>query len=209
MAVCIIGSKNSGKSFLLQYLLYNSLKNKSLFYGIVFCPTQIVNKSYSFIPEQYIYTDTSKFQSILEAYIEMLYDRNKDEENIKPSFIAFDDCIGTIETKTSFFIILVSTFRHLKISLFLVSQYPNQFLIPVIKENIDYYFLFKSTLYNTNHALANITGMKNDKEYVKFADNYNNEKYNCLFYDENEFNIENKFAKYITPEYSTPRKFKY
>ena len=63
-AIGIIGAKNSGKSYLLEYLLYEALRNKIYKCGIVFCPTVKLNHSYNFLPQKYIYDDVEQFEIV-------------------------------------------------------------------------------------------------------------------------------------------------
>ena len=158
-AIAIIGAKNSGKSYLLQYLLYEAMKNKTYKCGIVFCPTVRMNHSYNFIPQKYIYDDPEQFEKVFYNYVNMLYEKYKDK--IPPNFIVLDDCIGLFNTQRNLFKNFISTFRHSKISVFIVSQYPNALLTTVIKENLDYIISFKSHIYATNESLSQVTGFKN------------------------------------------------
>ena len=206
-AVAIIGAKNSGKSYFLQYMLYESLRHKINKCGIVFCPTVKLNHSYNFLPQKYIYDDVEQFEKVFYNYVEMLYEKYKDK--IPNNFIVLDDCIGLFNTQSNLFKNFISTFRHSKISIFIVSQYPNALLSPAIKENLDYIICFKSHIYATNESLSQMTGFKNANEYRVFAENYNDKMYSALLYNVNEFDDKMRFLKLVCPEYKTTQNFKY
>ena len=89
----------------------------------------------------------------------MLHEKYKDK--IPNNFIVLDDCMGLFNTQSNLFKKFSSTFRHSKISIFIVSQYLNALLSPTIKENLDYIICFKSHIYTTNKSLSQMTGFKN------------------------------------------------
>ena len=111
-ACAIIGAKASGKSYMLQYLIYESLLHKIYKCGIAFCPTVKLNHSYNFLPQKYIYDDVEQFEKVFYNYVEMLYDKYKDK--IPPNFIVLDDCIGLFNTQSIYLKILSARFVIVK-----------------------------------------------------------------------------------------------
>ena len=95
-AIAIIGAKNSGKSYLLQYLLCEAMKTKIYKCGIVFCPTVKLINSYNFLPQKYIYDDLDQFEKVFYNYVNMFYKKYKNK--IPHNFIVLDDCIGLFNT---------------------------------------------------------------------------------------------------------------
>ena len=86
-AVAITGAKNSGKSYLLHYLLYEALKNRKIYKcGIVFCPTVKLNHSYEFLPQKYIYDDAEQFEKVFYNYVNMFL------RNIRTKYRQISSC---------------------------------------------------------------------------------------------------------------------
>ncbi len=115
----IVGSPGRGKSVFIKDMFYQLAKDKKIDYGIVICPT-IYNGDYNFIPEKYQYA------TYKEKIIKRMMKGQKElvENNIvKNAFIIFDDCIGEASWKSKTMAKLITTFRHLKITVVIALQY--------------------------------------------------------------------------------------
>lgn len=143
----LCASPGSGKSYLIKWLIYNLWKRKKFNYGVVFCPTAH-NGSYDWMPK-------NVFEAFITKKVKAAKDepadlRNKELDTIiqyqkhnitSKAFIIFDDCIGSIPFNSSQMSNFITTYRHYRITCFIVTQYI--FKIPrVIHECAKYAFIF-------------------------------------------------------------------
>ena len=175
----------------------------------MFSVTKQLNHAFSFIPDKYIYDDIENFEKIFFNYVEMLFKKYGDK--IPNNFIVLDDCLNTFSINNKFKS-FITTFRHSHITMFITSQYANADLLgQIIKEQVDYSFIFYQHTERSKDAIAQFIGFKNGQKYDEFAQIYNAKRFNMLFYDANAFENDGdvKFMKFICPDYKMTQKFKY
>jgi hypothetical protein len=135
--ICLCAKRNSGKSELLRYIY---LTNKSLFEKVfVICPSESVNRFYQdIIPKEDIF-DTYK-EEWIEKLIKKLTEINAglSDDNAHHILLILDDCCSDTRFHNSnSFKKLFTRGRHIKITLFITTQYLNQ-IPPIARNNCDY-----------------------------------------------------------------------
>ena len=137
--VLLVAKRNSGKSYLLRYLVRLQAKDFDKIY--VICPTEIINKFYSkdnFIPQNQIFD--SYDESWVDALIKKMTNLNTDKVDAekKRVLLILDDVVA--DTRFAYsesFKKLIVRGRHMGISLILTTQYIN-LLPPVSRVNTDF-----------------------------------------------------------------------
>lgn len=144
----IIGKRYSGKSHLLEYILYHM---QSIPVGIVVCRTEYMNKSYKkFVPAaclKHEYSDKLLTQFVSRQMDEA--DKWEEEKaqfgysSINPeAFLIFDDVLDDTKWCTNNDIkFIFYNGRHAKITFFLCMQHPMG-IPPSLRTQADYVFIF-------------------------------------------------------------------
>lgn len=134
----IVGSPKKGKSVYIKDDIYLLSKSKQLNYGIVICPT-IYNGLYDYIPEDFRHAqfDEKIIHNLMKGQKKL---RELDIE--KNAFIIFDDCIGNAEWNTKVMKELITTYRHLRITVIIASQYCKS-VPPLIRSCASHAVIFK------------------------------------------------------------------
>ena len=117
--VILVGKPNSGKSYLLSYLLLPNHKEYSTepFHYIICFTTTKFNRAWTeILPEEYVHPkyDADVLQFILDI--------QSQNTHIKAAII-FDDCLNDAAFKSQLFTNLVTTYRHYNLSVFISTQY--------------------------------------------------------------------------------------
>ena len=181
----LVGKSKSGKSYFLKYLLqYYCLYKRIFNFGLVLTGSEY-NHEYPFLPQNAV----GEFsEEKLMQYINQLKER-KSKGNGKPlpaSFIVLDDCLGLVQ-QTKSWQSLISTFRHLNISIFISVQYlkASQISSTLIREQTNVLIAFRSTNINTIRALYDYYGSDIFETLDEFRKRYSactQEKYHALVY---------------------------
>lgn len=144
----IIGKRYSGKSHLLEYILYHM---QSIPVGIVVCRTEYMNKSYKkFVPAACLKHEYS--DKLLSQFVSRQMDEaDKWEEekaqfgysSMNPeAFLIFDDVLDDTKWCTNNDIkFIFYNGRHAKITFFLCMQHPMG-IPPALRTQADYVFIF-------------------------------------------------------------------
>jgi hypothetical protein len=144
----LIGKRNSGKTYLLKYILFHM---QAIPIGIIVSRTEYMNKSYKkFAPAaifKHEYSDKLLAQFVSRQMDET--DRYEEEierygySNINPeAFLIFDDCLDDTKWCTNVDIkFIFYNGRHAKITFFLCMQHPMG-IPPSLRTQADYVFIF-------------------------------------------------------------------
>ena len=185
-SVCVfIGRRRSGKSFLLQDLLYNK---RDIPYGVCISPTERASPFFqNFIPKTYIYDEYD------DRIVDKILSRQKDMKkkiNRDPGFradprlcIIMDDCLAdNIWKKSKLIRSLFMNGRHYKILYCLTMQYAMG-IPPELRGNIDYSFIMREpSYYNRERLFKNYaTSFPDFNMFCQVMDQLN--KYECLVID--------------------------
>ena len=136
------GNSACGKSVICYDLVTRKLtKNPDRWAGgIVFLsPTGLMQRTFKFLPRDWVYTDPSEYTSIISN----IMDKQKAKcekyggpELVPSVLIIMDDCLGSFKTD-KLFISFVTTGRHYKITLIVLTQHLKCPLTgPAMRENI-------------------------------------------------------------------------
>lgn len=221
--VLCLGSRRTGKSFLIRDLLYH---HRKIPIGICMSGTESANPFFGdFIPDTYIY---SEFDSVL---LNQIY--NKQERKIKRNrklgigingktpannmFLILDDMMNSADIwkkdetiKTVFY-----NGRHYNIMCIISSQYIN-ILPPGIRQNFDYVFVFdEPSIQNRRKIYESFFGaIPSFDLFCNILDECT-EDFGCLVATKNkERGLENKIFWYIAEEHQpfkmcSPKVWKY
>lgn len=156
----LFGSPRSGKTFTIEYLIYNLYKRGKFHWGTVFSPTAIKNGSYSFMPIDRVIAAPTKYKrKDADGNTESRY---KEIDKImeyqaknpgKSTFIIFDDCNGLVNWYLPQLINLISTYRHQRISLFIASQQITLATSPLLRGCATYGFCWFQNIDNNVVAM--------------------------------------------------------
>jgi len=185
--VVMIGKRNTGKSFLIQDLLYY---NNHFQLGTVISGTESANHFYgSMIPRMFIhdaYTEKT-IDNVVKRQKQVL--RKMDNEkrkyghtNIDPkSFLILDDCLyDSSWTKDVNIRALFMNGRHLKMFFIISMQYPLG-ITPNLRTNIDYVFILRENIVaNRKRIYDNYAGMFPTFEVFCQVMDQCTENYECL-----------------------------
>lgn len=143
----LAAAPGSGKSYAIRWLVYELWRRKAFDYGIVFCPT-MHNGAYDFMPKNvYPMFNTYRYREDKDQPYEY---RNREldamiqhqENNRKArAFLIFDDCLGSVPWSSKQITSLISTYRHLRVTIFIAAQYTNT-IPPIIRECSKYAIVF-------------------------------------------------------------------
>jgi hypothetical protein len=137
----LVAKRNSGKSFLLKYLVE---QQKSKFSKIfVICPTETINKFYqkdSFVDKKCIYSDYD--ESFVSSLIDKMTKANTDKKQSSPDFknvlLILDDVVADTNFHQSPSLKkLFVRGRHIGIAVIITSQYLHC-IPPVSRSNSDF-----------------------------------------------------------------------
>lgn len=179
--MCVLGPVRSGKSVLINNLIYNENFGYCDMFEkvIIFSPTVEIDDSMRFINQdediiKFTGEDLENMDDILKSIIEEQKDTDKDDrEHI---LIIIDDLIEKLKSKT--LSNLCSRYRHYKISLILTSQYYKSFS-PIIRSNAGYWVLYKSHVEKERNKIDDDFNMY--PGFIRYYDEAVKEKYHFLY----------------------------
>jgi len=203
--VLFIGRSKSGKSYLLKYMLQYYCLLKPIFkFGLVLTGS-MYNHEYDFLPSNAVHEYS---EEILNGYINTLK-KKKNEANggkLPASFLVLDDCLGLV-TQSSAWRNLISTYRHLNITIFLSVQYlRTDASSTLVREQASVVCAFKSTNINTIKTLYDYFGSDIYDKLADFRERYSsatNERYACLLYIADDQLQDEKYnmKSFMAPDY--------
>lgn len=135
----LVAKRNSGKSYLLKYLVEREKKEFSKMF--VICPTEKINQFYSknnFIDPKNIYEKYD--ESFVNKLIDKMTQINQGvkQSELKKVLLILDDCIADVHFHTCESIKkLYARGRHIGISIMITTQYLKS-IPPLIRTNTDY-----------------------------------------------------------------------
>jgi hypothetical protein len=188
--VVFIGKRNTGKSYCMKDILSY---HRSLPIGIVVSPTEKANGYFEkFIPKMLLYDEPD--EKIIKTFLErqMKISGEKKLEIAKNgrsqidnrAFLILDDCLYDkkwINDKSIRSIFMNG--RHYKI-FFLITMQHAMGLPPVLRNNLDYVFIFRNNITKERHKIYDhYAGMFNNFEVFNQVMNQCTENYECLVID--------------------------
>jgi len=139
--VIAIGSKGSGKSYLMTSYLKHALYNNSYKNIHFVCPVGIkgeANGSYSFLENQ-------KHVLVYPHYSEAVAKRVDSDRKKAPTLFIIDDASGELlHNIDNTLIQLITTTRHFKkCSIWICVHSAKRILTPIIRQNLDHLFIYR------------------------------------------------------------------
>jgi hypothetical protein len=190
--VCLIGRRDSGKSFLVKDLLYY---HQDIPIGTVIAGTEEGNGFYAkLVPKLFIHNEynTAIIENILKRQRGVLKEIKKEmniykKTNIDPrSFVILDDCLyDNAWTRDKMMRLIFLNGRHWKIMLIVTMQFPLG-IPPTLRTNVDYVFILREPYINNRKRIyENYCGMfPTFESFCQVLDN-TTENYECLVIDNN------------------------
>jgi hypothetical protein len=191
--VVFIGRRDTGKSFLVNDLLFN---HQDIPLGSVISGTEAGNGFYSrIVPKLFIHHEynASIVENILKRQQMVLKQMKKHEEtyktksNVDPrAFIIMDDCLYDDKwARDKMMRLLFMNGRHWKIMLVITMQYPLG-VPPNLRTNIDYVFILREQYRaNRERIWHNYAGMFPTFDSFNQVMDQCTENYECLVIDNN------------------------
>jgi len=188
--VVFIGKRNTGKSYCMKDVLNY---HRDIPVGVVISPTERANGYFEkFIPKMLIYDECEEqtIKKFLDRQINITTERKKELKKIGSSridpraFLILDDClydkrwINNINIRSIFM-----NGRHYKIFFLITMQYALG-LPPVLRNNIDYIFIFRNNIIKEKQKIYDCyAGMFPTFEAFNQVMNQTTENYECMVID--------------------------
>ena len=172
-----LGKKQTGKSFMMKYLLYTASKRNRFDYVIIISPTSF-NGDWDVIPESFIY------QTMDDAFLENLFEIQKN--NNSSLLLILDDTIGTVKHDSPKFQTLATSGRHFRISVFASFQHYKK-APTFLRSNAENIFVFKQHNQLIVENMFFEWGFGNFKTKHEFMEyiRKNTQNYNVVYIDVN------------------------
>ena len=152
-----VSRRNSGKSHLARFILYNLLEKKMVDEVFIFSQTEYVSKSFDCLPPTHV------FNGWMPAVVNKLM-HSQEKEVIKHGrekahrlLLILDNVIGSLSPTDATIGKLYTLGRHFNITIMTLLQYSKGVLSPTLRCNSDYLFLGRlstqalGVLYETVH----------------------------------------------------------
>jgi hypothetical protein len=188
--IVMIGKRGTGKSFLIQDLLFY---HQSIPVGTVISPTEPANKFFSkFVPNIFIHEDYKP--GIIDNYVrrqKMAVEKVTEEKNLygqsrldPRAFLILDDCLyDNSWTKDRNIRFIFQNGRHVKCMFLFSMQYPLG-VPPNLRTNIDYVFILRENIVqNRKRIYENYAGMFPSFDVFAQTLDQCTENYECLVID--------------------------
>ena len=190
--VVLIGRRDTGKSFLVQDILYY---HQDIPIGTVIAGTEEGNGFYGkMIPKLFIHNEynTIIIENILKRQKNVLKQIKVETEQFKKSsvdprtFVILDDCLyDNSWARDKMMRLLFMNGRHWKVMLLITMQYPLG-IPPTLRTNIDYVFILREPyIANRKRIYDNYAGMFPTFESFSQVMDQCTENYECLVINNN------------------------
>jgi hypothetical protein len=135
-----LAKRNSGKSYLMRYLLLQLTKAKRFSWVFVISPTAIYNKEWDLVGEDHV---SGEFNSdwVLALMTSMGKMRMKDPTY--EGLLILDDCLASVRLDDPVLKQLYLGGRHYGITVWVSSQHLQTRATTMLRSNVDYCFSFK------------------------------------------------------------------
>jgi hypothetical protein len=183
--IVIIGKKDTGKSFLVRDILYNTQDCYPI--GTVISGTEVANEFFQHMVPSKLIHDKYKPEivtNVIKRQLTLKQARNKagGGSSVDPrAFLILDDCLydGTwIKEESTRYVFMNG--RHVDLSTMITMQYPLG-ITPNLRTNVDFVFILRETILgNRRRIYENYAGMFPTFDmFCQFMDQCT-ENYECL-----------------------------
>lgn len=193
----IVGRPGSGKTHCLKSIMYDFAKMGHFKFGIVYTQNKM-NSDLDFVPEKSIHDDLTE-EKLQEYISKMMKYREKTKKELPPSFMIFEDMIGSKNLNLYSDVVskLLILHRHLNISIFFLSQYlgGKSASSTLLREVTNYAIIFNTRFLNSKEFLFKSCGQhfKKADEFYDLLDRATAEKHRALLYDSSKDRIEEAY----------------
>lgn len=206
--IIFVGSSLSGKTHLMKNILIDMLDQGKFKFGVVFCTTAF-NNTWDVFPKEVVLHDYS--EEWLSAYLKLLtkkFTGPGDKWTPEPSFMVFDDMIGSIPLEKPFTKKFLSTFRHFGITAFVSTQHIHK-ISTLHREQASYVFVFRlKTAKSIEAVFESFCGDLNNKnDFKDVLAAHTRVPYSALFIDCFEPDDENKYKSVLARKDIPQRKY--
>lgn len=189
----LVGSCNSGKSYMLKYMMLKFAQKKHFKFGLTFTSTKFTG-GYNFLPDHSVLEFSMDY---LETHIKSLRDKTEigkkkygDKWKLPHNFVIIDDCLGLVggsskDGQVGFFPCFCSTHRHTRTTIFILSQVLTaaRSVSTVIRSNVSYAMMWPTAMENDLVGLHQSFGtMLKYAEFKKMLDECRKRQYSCLVF---------------------------
>ena len=193
----LYGRPGSGKTSCLRYILYTAAMKNEFDHCLLFSSTKGTN-DYDFLEDKYKYDafDTST----IEKYINICQKANE-KKNKTRGLIIFDDICGEQTFKSALFKKLFSNYRHYGISIIVCQQMPVELPLS-IRSIIRYACVYRYVNEDDREKIYRCFGSmaSSKKEFLELYDEFTNEKYKALFFNQSDvYNSNNCYSGIRAP----------
>ena len=156
--------RNSGKSHLITFLLYNKVKEFN--HVFVMCPTSFNGHYQKYLNKSSIISnfDEEIINKLFDRQKQMLADKTKRKEKI---LLILDDCLSSSTFKSPTFQRIAAEGRHYLIECWISTQHYSK-LPPIIRLNSDYIFILGNQTKNIQTLIFDEFGGGYD-DFNKFS----------------------------------------
>ena len=187
--IVVIGKKDTGKSFLVKDILFNT--QAAFPVGTVISGTEVANEFFQhMVPSKLIHDkykpdivmNTIKRQLAVKTHRNADKHRSGGNSNVDPrAFLILDDCLYDatwIREESTRYVFMNG--RHIDLMTIITMQYPLG-ITPNLRTNVDFIFILRETMINNRKRIYdNYAGMFPTFEmFCQFMDQCT-EDYNCL-----------------------------
>lgn len=185
--IVIIGKKDTGKSFLVRDILFNTQDCYPI--GTVISGTEVANEFFQhMVPSKFIHDKYSPeiVTKVIQRQLSLKQARNKSkvggQSNVDPrAFLILDDCLydsSWIKEESTRYVFMNG--RHVDLSTMITMQYPLG-ITPNLRTNVDFVFIMRENILgNRRRIYENYAGMFPTFEmFCQFMDQCT-ENFECL-----------------------------
>ncbi len=185
--IVIIGKKDTGKSFLVRDILFNTQDCFPI--GTVISGTEVANEFFQhMVPSKFIHDKYSPeiVTKVIQRQLALKQARNKSKvggnSNVDPrAFLILDDCLydsSWIKEESTRYVFMNG--RHVDLSTMITMQYPLG-ITPNLRTNVDFVFIMRENILgNRRRIYENYAGMFPTFEmFCQFMDQCT-ENFECL-----------------------------
>jgi hypothetical protein len=210
LIICSTGKCGVGKSYLIKQLIYNYSKLNYFKFGLAFVSTKF-NGGYDYLPDQYVIENYN--EQYLKNYIEKLKDYKKKKGIIPASFIILDDIVGHVNFYSPFWSNLISTYRHLNLTIILGTQSISVRggVSTLYRQMCNVCFMFRTLYKDTIEAYHRAFGAlcEDLNEFEKMFLEVTSERHACLMFINDKHSKEDSYYSYKAPNNDSKFKLKY
>jgi hypothetical protein len=177
----IAGKPESGKTFLLRFLLSQLFNKHALAFGIMFSPMErYATDKLGILPDNCIIEGLTT-NKILWYHNELKQKKKRNNDYIPPNFILFDDVLGIIDMTSKKILNFFSTFRHTNTYIFFLAQFTSKGLGRYLPSYTGHMFSFGYDDQGALESIYNSFGQEFTRgEFNEFMNVNTKERYTCV-----------------------------